>query len=776
MPEPTKTAQQIDPNSTLGTGVATNLDTSYAGATIPPAQLAAPSAQPATTQPTAPVRPAAPAALEPSPRGLHSAIFDGVLKTLGGGTQYITKTDSSTGATTREPIQQTRGQLGKSILAGAIAGMFGGMGARDKEGRHDTLKAAQEGFVAGGQPMAEKVAALQKVSDEDISRRQMVMKNNMDLVHQMAALTHTQHADLQETADRNNAGIVADAMNFDKNLAGTDVNDPTKKAVLGQKMTYQEALDKLKGHWSDMNAIVDGYQDVRNPQTGQMEVHPTYAVLNPSVAIKMSEAQAKEFAQFKPAYANAYQATGGNLTIPLQRYASDMNQLNSLKQTEAFFEQEKEALGIKNTPDFAAIARRGGQPVLDAVKDVENALAQKGDSTDALKRLTATGGGALILKEMGITTDQVDKLYYDKQRQEALAKEGGMGEKSPADPTQVRALVDSIKSNPDMTESDKKALMVDIPSPDKNGVVNMTKGQVEKVVARQDSVIASNKGIAEKNALANGDPVQMAKTASNIIEGDIDNITKIASMRGNARTNTFTALHDEAVARGLDPTDFSEAAMTAKDAAVTSYSAAGKIGQQIASFRTFLGHGAEAADANEAWTRMNSPLLNRPLAWIAKNASNDPNYIRLKTALGAPAKEYMSFLNANRAEHEDDIKVMKDIIMNPEATPLQINTALKELAKTADFRLGSLGKGYISTVGTTFPGLLDPSSAGTLKKFGIDSTAAMVAVPLPKGWTAGKMQPMTDKNMARTYFQAAGKDAQAAMNLAKKNGWILTIQ
>ncbi len=736
------------------------------------------STQPTTpAQPNAPAQPVRPAQPQqpPTARGLHSSIFDGVLKTLGGGTQYINKTDPTTGETTQVPIQQSRGQLGKSIIAGAIAGMFGGMGARDAEGRHDPMKAGQEGFVAGQQPMAKRVSALQQTSDEDISRRQMVMKNNLDLVHQQIAMTHQAHADLQETSDRNTAGILADAANYDKNLAGADVNDPTKKALIGQKMTYEQALAALKGHWSDQNAIVDGYQDIRNPETGQMETHPTYAILNPAVSVKMSEAQAKEFAQFKPAYANAYQATGGNLNIPLHRYAADMNQLNSLKQTQAFFEQEKDALGIKNTPDFAAIARKGGQPVLDAVKDVENALAQNGDATAALKRLTGTGGGALILKEMGISNQQVDDLFNKKLAAQKLAEQGGMGDKAPAQQTQVDALVKSITDNPDMTDSDKKALMVDVPSPDKDGVIHMNQGQVAKVVARQDAVIATNKGIAEKNSLANGDPVQMQKTASNIIEGDIDNITKIASMRGNARINTFTALHDEAVARGLDPTDYSEAAMTAKDAAVTSYAAAGKIGQQITSFRTFLGHEAEAVAANDAWTRMDSPLLNQPMAWLAKNATNDPNYVRLKAAIGAPLKEYMSFLNAGHAEQESDTRMM-DRVTDINSTPLQINTALKEWAKTADFRLGSLGKGYQATVGTNFTGLLDPSSKATLVKLvGPTATSPAYAAPLPKGWAAGKAQQMTDKNMARTYLQAAGMDTQRATDLAKKNGWVLNF-
>lgn len=749
--------------------------------TVPPAMSAqaATSAQPATpVQPTQPaVQPQPtqqPTAAQPQPPvSRHARIFDSILNMVGGGTQYKNVTDPETGAVTRTPIQQSRGQLGRNVLAAALAAMVAGADARDKEGRHDPMKAAALGYEAGGQPMAKRVGELQQASDEDIARRQMVMKNNLDLVHQQVMSAHQQHVDLTETSDRNNAGILADAANFDKNLSGADVNDPTKKAILGQHLTHEEALAKLQGHWSDTSAIVDGYQDIRNPQTGVMEVHPTYAVLNPNVSIRMSEAQAKEFARFKPAYANAYAATGGNLTVGLHNYVADTNQLNSLEQTEAFFKRVQDQIGAKDVPDFASVVREGGQPVLDAVRDVQIALGQQGDATDALKRLSGSGGGQILLSKMGITNDQVNKLYNDKVAAAKLAAEGGMGEKAPMAQDQANRAISAVQNNPDLTDADKKILMADIPSPDKTGAIHMTQGQGQKLLNSAREMSATNKGIAEKNALANGDPVQLQKSASNIIEGDVNNITKIASMRGNARTNLVNALHDEAVTRGLDPTEYSEAAIDAKADALKSYSAAGKIGQQIASFRSFIGHEAEAVNANEAWTRMNSPLLNRPLSWIATNASNDPNYIRLKAALGAPAKEYQNFLNQNRAEHEADLKQM-DVVLDANSTPLQINAALKELAKTADVRLASLGKGYTATVGTNFTGLLDPDSKATLLKLVPDATSPNYTVALPRGWQGGKAQPMTDKNIARAYFQAAGNDKAQAQNLARKNGW--TIQ
>src|ERR1039458_3712462 len=173
---PNSSAQQSSPVSVAGTLPQVPVPSAPAPSAPTPNQ---PTPQPAA--PGAQPRPAQPQ--QPTPRGLHSTIFDGVLKTLGGGTQYINKTDPNTGETTQVPITQSKGQLGKSILAGAIAGMFGGMGARDKEGRHDPAKAAQEGFAAGSKPMEQRVGQLQQTSDEDISRRQMVLKNNRSEEH-----------------------------------------------------------------------------------------------------------------------------------------------------------------------------------------------------------------------------------------------------------------------------------------------------------------------------------------------------------------------------------------------------------------------------------------------------------------------------------------------------------------------------------------------------------------------------------------------------------------
>jgi len=742
-----------------------------------PAQPAAPSAPttPAQSAATTPQpRPAQPAQ-QPTKQGLHSMIFDGVLRTLGGGTQYITKTDPATGATTQVPIQQTRGQLGKNILAGAIAGMFGGMGARDAEGRHDPGKAAAMGFEAGQKPMQQKVAQLQQTADEDVSRRQMTMKNNMDLMHQQIAMTHMQHQELDATAEANNKGILADAAEFDKNLTGADVNDLTKTAIQGRGLTYKEALDKLHGNWSNTLAIVDGTQEVRNPETGVMEVEPTYAVLNPKVSVKMSEQQAAEFAKFKPAYQNAYTATGGNLKIPLNRYVADVHQLNSLNQAEAFFENAKDQLGIKGTPDFAAIARKGGQPILDAVKDVENAIGQGGDSVSALQRLSGTGGGAQILKEMGISNDQVQNLVNEKMKKEALAKEGGMGPKSPMPDSTVDSLLKAADDS-NIPQETKDAIHAGAKK-DAEGHYNLNMQQGEDLRNRVLTTQNQTAQINERNLLANGDPAQMTKTAQNTVEGDVNDITKIASMRGNARTNAINAMHDYAAALGLDTTNYSEAALDSQANMWKDYTGGQKTptGKQLVSFDSYIGHTGAALAAQQRLADKymglyHQPILNKTIKELGAQLTDDKDWAAYSASLEPVKHEIENFLAAGFATKTEDAEAMRSILND--TMPLnRMNATLKQLAETADVRLAALGKPYTNNMGRNYDHLLSPESQATLKKLGIQSQAMQYTTKLPRGWNNHQLTPLKDVNVAVQFLKAAGGNKAEAAELMKRNGW-----
>jgi hypothetical protein len=253
-------------------------------------------------------------------------------------------------------------------------------------------------------------------------------------------------------------------------------------------------------------------------------------------------------------------------------------------------------------------------------------------------------------------------------------------------------------------------------------------------------------------------------------------------MRGNARSNAQDGLEKTAADKGLNPAHFSQSMMDTKADTVKSYGVAGNIGKSLNSFRTFTQHLDNAADANDAWTRANSPLLDKPISWIAKNATNDQTYQKFRDSLLAPAKEYMSFLNANRAEHEADIRDMQGIL-DENATPRSIYTALQTFAKTADERLLALGQGYLDTVGTTAPNLISKTSVDNMKRVGVNSKAQVLSGDLPRAqsWvnnlqfqTLNPQNPQ-DKAIAQRFVQVGG-DPTKATQIAREHGYILTLQ
>jgi hypothetical protein len=730
----------------------------------PAAQPAAPSAQPQASQAQPAAQPAAKPAAPPTPKSLHASIYEGVLKTLGGGPIMVNGKE----------VPQTKGQLGKSILAGALAGMFGGMGARDAEGRHDPGKAAQQGFQATTEMRDKRQAAFQQAADADISRRQMVMKNNLDLMHQQIAMTHMNHQELDVTAENNNKGILADADEFDKNLTGTDVNDPTKRAVQGRGLTYKEALDKLHGNWSNTLAIVDGSLETRG-QNGEMEVEPTYAVLNPAVSIKMSAEQAAAMAKFKPAYQNVYEDTGGNFKIPMHRYVADVHQLNSLNQMQSFLENAKDQLGVKNAPDLAAIARKGGQPILDTVKQAENAIAQGGDPVDALRRLSGTGAGAQILKEMGITNEQVENLVNERDRKAALAKQGGMGPKAPMPDDTVDSLLAATDAS-NIPPETKTAIHAGAKK-DKDGHYNLNMQQGEDMRNRLLAAQNQTAQINERTSLANGDPVQMNKTAQNTVEGDVNDITKIASMRGNARTNAVNAIHDQAAALGLNTQNYSESALESQANMYKDYTGGQRTptGKQLVSFDAYISHTGEALAAQERLASKymglyHQPILNKTMKELGVQLTDDKDWAAYSASLEPVKHEIENFLSAGFATKSEDAEAMRAILND--TMPLdRMDATLKQLAMTADARLAALGKPYTSNMGRNYDHLLSPESKKTLDKLNITSQSDPYTAKLPRGWNNHQLTPLKDVKVAVQFLKAAGGNKAEAAELMKRNGW-----
>ena len=475
----------------------------------------------------------------------------------------------------------------------------------------------------------------------------------------------------------------------------------------------------------------------------------------------------------------------------LTRYATVTHQINSVNHAEDTLQSLADSkddlaktLGITgNVEGRLAGVVRSNPSAMKSLLEFENATAHGGNTADQLNRLLQSDGGDAIFKALGTDRDKVQDFIsaYNNRltSAEALAKQGGMGEKAPADVQQVKALVDSINNNPNLEPSDKTNLLADVPAKGKDGQIHMAQGQVEKLTARLDSTVASNKGIAEKNALDQGDPAVMQKIANNVIEGDVNDVAKLASYRGNARINAINAIHDEAAARGLDTTQFDEAALANKTNTINDFGGnkKGSTGAQIASFNAFIGHTAAAVKAlnllsDKTLGLTRQPVVNTAMDEIGKQLTNDPDWTAYKTSLLPVQNEISNFLAAGYATKEEDSRLMKQAI-DPHETPARVTAALRQLAETGDVRFAAMGQRYLDTIGTTYPKLVSPDSLNTFKNLGIQSKAAILATPLPRGWNAGKPTQMTDPAMAKKYYEAAGRNKQAAIDLAKNNGWLL---
>jgi hypothetical protein len=742
--------------------------------TLNPAPATTPSSpsyvETAPTQPTqTPQTTAAqPQSQPPTPRHLSSRIFDGVLQTLGGGPIFVTKTDPNTGETSRVPVQQSRGQLGKSILAGALAGMFGGMGARDPEGRPDPAKAASEGYQAGAQLHEKVQQKAQQVADEEVSRKQMVMKANLDVAHQTLALNQGKQNMYEKISANNQGGILKDALTYDQSL--TDKSQPT--AILKSSLSHDEALAALKGHWSDQLAQIDGYR-----QNSNGDIVPTFTVLNPDVKVKMNEKAAADFARFNPQYRTAWDATDGNIQMSLHQYAVAQNTLNSLDHMDALFAQEAKTLGLKST-DFADAVKSIGPVGMKAVLEAENAIGGGGTPIDALRRLATAQGGAQILAKLGITNDKVTELYNQQVSDAKLAEMGGMGAKAPAAPDKINDtsdLIDQI-ADPKIQASFKNRLR------DK-----MNNGELDAL----DEKVRTQLNLDREQAMKQGDPATLAAVADLAIgRGDLTQAKDLFStskFSPMAKVNYDLMSAQKATELGLNPVHFTSESMKEKALKDEEFKSTkqNSVGAQLNSFSTFLYHNADAISASNEWKRTNSEFWNTPLNQLEKKFGNDPSYIKFRASLVAPGKEFMNFLNSNRAEHESDIKAVDDIL-NQNSSPNRIYSALQQLAKTADDRAASLGDQYVGVVGTTYANLLPASAQAALKSIGITSRAAAYSGSLPrnpafasqpsvqnmKTLTKGNPQDMA---IFKQFGAAAGGDFNRAVEMAREHGFIIPV-
>lgn len=763
-------------------------------------RMAPPAAAPASPDmsqapldnPQSPVTPAAgaPPAAAPQdnkPHPLASAL-NAVLKGATGGDVYYTAPDG-----TRKLAPQSNATLGKTLIAATLAGLL------SKDDYRETKFGPVRDFAGSAGNAAEAASGVvnaarnkpQQLSDLEQTKKMMTIQNNSNLIALQSASARLKHAN----QEANSAAVTEGLTPFkDYEALRTANNDPNQpKAFLSQGLTHDQVLatgpDGKPAHkLTDSNVIQDGWTQKWNEDSHQMEPEPTYAVLNPDLKdVTLPKNVTDMLNKVNSQWKDIHQIVGGTVKVPVNAYVSAMHDYSAVMQGQQVLDTlnktvngaDAEPLSVDAVAAAARASKDKGQNILPALYQLTHAVAgnnlpEDGQRPDNLLHtlLTSPNGGE-VLKLIGLTPDEAmkkaDSINAERVKQLALAKMGGIGDKAPAPDGMSANLLDQIgKSN--LTPDAKAALTASLPS--NSGGVDTTRQVMTVGKSFQTAVAAKN-----REDIQNGDPQVLKTTASNMIEGDNSSIKDLMTSRSNVKATANNILQEEARARGLDPTRYTLSAQQAKSDTFKQYSEPNqKIGAQLQSFGKLLGHINEGYEASNAWTRSGSPLLNHGIGWLAENAQNDQDFKRFQSEIIAPAKEYMNFLNQNRAEHESDIKSLEAVI-NPSTTPAGVLTALTSFAKTADIQAAQLGRGYIQTVGTTYP-VVDPTGTAILDRLlgKGKSQAAAVSAQIPKGWQGNQARPITDKNLLNTIFNAAGRDAATATRIAKENGWIVPQQ
>ena len=696
---------------------------------------------------------------QPPKPHLISRIFDGILKTMTGGPVMYTDPNG-----VRREAPQSRGAMGKAIVAAALAGLMTPTSYR--QGAFGT-KVEDFGATAGNAANAAKGVMdaarnrPQQISDEMQAKKLQTMMNTANLATTMAASTLQKHKAAQAMTE--DAAPIWDSIQQYEKVR----SEQQPAALIQDNLNHEEALAKLKGHHGDWTALYRGTKPQLNPETGETEDIPYYAVVNTNVKVPLTEEAVELYSTVNPTYKGAWAATNGHVVVPMNMAVAAQNLVNEahVAQTFANSDEMKQAFPKVKPANIAKVlGGPDGKRVAQALDATRDALAAGAPAYQTLNALQTAPGGRTLMEALGLDPGAVNDYVKTKTneaiRQQALAKEGGVSDKSPVSEQQQKTLQSAINR---VEDPDERASLTAMIPPDRP----LTMGEFQKVGNELRQTVQR----LHEEKLRTGDPVVLQSEADSMLNGNVSNPKDLATIRsGGARLLIDSLLQKGAEARGLNPVNHTFATQEAKARTYAEYSdPQSKIGAQLSSFDTLMRHTAEGLDANEKWVRSGSPLINEKLNWLAENATNDQDYQTFRDTIIAPAKEYMNFLNQNRAEHESDIKAMEGIL-GPDATAKSALTALKVLTQTADARAAALGQKYLNTVKANYEGLVSPTALQVMQKFGIKSQAGPLSVQMPRGWQGNAASPLTPA-AKQAFWEASGHNAQYATDLARENGW-----
>jgi hypothetical protein len=655
------------------------------------------------------------AALQNHPAVQHASVLHKVAETLAGGPRTITTFDPQTG----ERIEKTQPLTNKQILAGALANILGG------------ISQVAGGFSAGmqgrpappPQPLPTQAAAQQQAqqSEQDWNRAQnlrvrqaTIMHSNLEALRLSYALRHEEDSSLDQIITNHKD----DLDNWNKSGAVEGSNIPSSELL-------QKGFDKSK-----YVAIPDGRTPVYDKdgqrvtsKDGTPVSELTYSVVDATTQAPLSQDKYDQLARYGLMQTKEGFKLPEGATISSAQLALMNHKIGLIQQTQRELDEVHDAVGAPKVDLAAEIRKNKG--VLSALEAFHNGSATEDNPAQQIAALGASNNPK-AKNAVGIITN----LFGSDN----LAKFAAKNQQLPdnMDENKARAII-----------ADKRT---DHNSPAYLAAQDFLSGKrTDKAKEKQDELNA-------QRAIENGD---LGTAAQNIIAGNVAQIKDLASFRGDQKARLYNMITDAATKAGKDPKDYSPAKLEAKAKVLNDF-ADGKAADNIMAFNTFLQHGSEALDATAAMrAQAGSPLINRPINWLRKNAANDANFSAFQTALVPVRKEYMNFLNNNRAEHEADLKVM-DKVLSDDSTPAQIEASLKQLGESADARLRELGRKYSNTMGEEYPNLIAPEGQAALKKMGVTSSLSAS----PQNGRSGGPKTQAPANRVVPAGATPGRDAQ----------------
>lgn len=147
----------------------------------------------------------------------------------------------------------------------------------------------------------------------------------------------------------------------------------------------------------------------------------------------------------------------------------------------------------------------------------------------------------------------------------------------------------------------------------------------------------------------------------------------------------------------------------------------GKLGDQVMSFNTFLGHASSVSDDVNKLRNTDSKLLNHSINWLRANATDNEIVASMLPEIDATRGEFQNFIS-NHALQKSEIE-RGEKLLSEDQSPAAMQAAIKDFMKVAVTRLGSVHSRVAKVFGDQTPQLIDSQNIQHLRDLGMDRYA-----------------------------------------------------